>query len=225
MTEVEVVPQQDPRLGRQKVHDPASRGFAMRTAIDRSTWHDKAIRIYDPIPNPNQTVGNCTAVAKCVQFNSVGNRKTGEVLKMDHAMKWYSLFTAIDPFPGIYPPDDTGSSGLASAKGAQQLGYGAEYRWLFGGADEVIQNVMEGRAISVGTWWYWDMFDQDPTGRIRPTGGQAGGHQYVIRGYDAYWDLALGRCWWGGFKDFWISRDDLDSLLRDGGDAHWQRRI
>jgi hypothetical protein len=223
--DIEVVEQQSHLLGRNKVHDPASRGFAMRVTVDRSTWRDKSIRLYEPIPNPNQRVGCCTGVAKCSQFNAIGNRKKGVVLKMADAERIYSRNSQIDPWPGSWPPTDTGSSGLASAKTAIEFGLGGEYRWLFGGADEVIQAVMMGEVISVGTWWYWGMFDQDATGLIRPTGGQAGGHQYVIRGYDADKDLALGRCWWGGFRDFWISRTDLDSLLRDGGDAHWQRRI
>jgi hypothetical protein len=230
MIDIEVVPQQDPRLGRQKVHDEASRGFAMRAVVDRSTWRDKSIRLYDPIPNPNQRVGCCTFVAKCCQFNAIGNRKMGVVLNMTDAERGYARNTQIDPFPGTWPPTDTGSSGLASAKTAQEFGLGGEYRWLFGGADEVVQNVMEGRVISVGTWWYWDMFADDQPilagpPLIRPSGGQAGGHQYVIRGYDVDRDLVLGRCWWGSYRDFWLARTDLDALLRDDGDAHWQRRV
>jgi hypothetical protein len=77
--------------------------------------------------------------------------------------------------------------------------------------------------ISVGTWWYWDLFQPDSRGKITPGGGRAGGHQYVIRGYDVDRDWVLGRCWWGSFRDFWMSRADLDGLLRDDGDAHFQR--
>jgi hypothetical protein len=227
--DVEVVEQQTPLLGRQKVHDPASRGFAMpRLAIDRSTWRDKAVRLYDPLPNPNQRIGCCTGVAQCSQMNAVGNRKTGQVLDMEDAEWIYGENTKIDPWPGSWPPDDTGSSGLASCKTAQTNGFGGEYRWLFGGADEVVQNVMEGRVISVGTWWYADMFGDaglwSDLPLLRTTGGRAGGHQYVARGYDAGKDLVLIRCWWGLFRDAWITRADLDNLLRDGGDAHWQVR-
>lgn len=217
------VPQLSPHLGRQVVHDSRSRSFAARVAVDRSTWRDKAIRIYDPIPNPNQVVGCCTGVAKCVQLNAVGNRVKGRVLDMWMAESIYSRNTQIDPWEGEWPPDDTGSSGLASAKTAIEFGLAGEYRWLFGGADEVVQAVMAGQTISVGTWWYWDMFNQDSRGLVRPTGGQAGGHQYTIRGYDVDRDWVLGRCWWGSFRDFWISRADLHALLMDDGDAHFQR--
>lgn len=223
------VPGQDPRLGRQVVHDPRSRRFARRITIDKSTWHDKAIRIYDPSPNPNQPVGCCTGVDKCVSFNAIGNRRHGTVLTMDDALKVYSLATTLDPWDGQYPPDDTGSSGLAAAKAAQQLGWGGEYRWHFGGADEIVQSLMGTpdempTTVSVGSWWHYDMFQRDSDGRVHVGGGLAGGHEYTIRGYDADRDWLLGRCWWGDFRDFWIARADLDALLADDGDALVQDR-
>lgn len=221
--EVEFVEQQSVLLGRQKVHDEKSRGFPMLGTVDRSSWRDRSIRIYDPTPNPNQHVGCCTAVAKCVQLNAAGNRKTGRVLKYADALSIYRRNTQIDPFAGTWEPDDTGSSGLASAKTAVEFGLGGEYRWIFGGADEVVQNVVEGRVISVGTRWDYAMFNRDSDNRIHLGGGEAGGHQYAIRGYDVDRDWVLGRCWWGTFRDFWIARADLDALLRDGGDAHFQK--
>lgn len=223
--DIEVIEQQSPLLGRQKVHDERSRGFPMLGAVDRTTWRDKKVRLHDPLPNPNQVVGCCTGVAKCCQLNAAGNRVRGRVLSMADAERVYSRSSEIDPWDGQWPPTDTGSSGLASAKTAAEFGLAGEYRWLFGGADEVVQNVVEGRVISVGTWWYEGMFHQSTTGLIQPSGSKVGGHQYVIRGYDQSSDLVLGRCWWGSFRDFWLLRADLDTLLRDGGDAHFQRSL
>lgn len=222
MLDIEVVTQHSPLLGRNKVHDERSRAHPMATTVDRSTWRDKMIRLYEPIPNPKQWVGSCTGVAKCSQLNAVGNRRKGRVRNMLDAERLYSRSTEIDPWVGTWPPDDTGSSALASCKAAAEFGLAVpEYRWLFGGADEVVQNVIEGRVISVGSWWHWDMFNTDfPL--LKVAGGVAGGHQYVIRGYDKDNDWVLGRCWWGEFRDFWLRRADLDTLLRDGGDAHWQ---
>jgi hypothetical protein len=222
---VHTVEQQDPRLGRQMVHDSRSLQFPASFAVDPATWRTKSIRVYEPLPNPNQEVGCCTGVSKCTMFNAVGNRKTGSVLDMDDALSVYSLATTLDPWDGAFPPVDTGSSGLAAAKAAQQLGLGGQYRWLFGGADEIVQAVMGGICVSVGTWWYNDMFDRDVDGRVQPTGAQAGGHQWTVRGYDKGKDWILGRCWWGDFRDFWIARADLDELLHDGGDAHIQERV
>ena len=222
---VKVLEQKDPRLGRNVVHDPRSFGFALPMSVDRSRWHDKRIAVYDPRPNPNQAIGCCTGVAKVVMFNAAGNRKRGVVLDMDDAISIYSLATSLDPWDGAYPPEDTGSSGLAAAKAAQTKGLGGTYRWIFNGAEGVIQAVMDGRVVNVGTRWDYPMFTPDRNGIVHPGGKTAGGHEWSVRGYDKKRNLALGRCWWGSFRDFWISLDDLDALLADDGDAHVQERI
>lgn len=222
--DIELVPQRDKRLGRQKVHDPASRGWPLSMGLDRTNWRNKRIRVYDPRPNPNQCHGECTGVAKAVQFNAVHNRVKGHVLRMDTAHKIYSLASTLDPWPEHWPPDDSGSSGLASAKAAQQLNLGGPYHHVFRGADEVVQLIQDGKAVSIGTWWMWDMFEPDDDGIIEPTGGRAGGHQYIGRGYEVERDLILLRCWWGEFRDVWIRRNHLNDLIMDGGDAHVQDR-
>lgn len=220
------VPQHDPRLGRQLVHDERSRGWAFRPKIDQTTWRDRLIRIYDPIPNPNQDIGCCTCCSKSSQQNAVGNRVLGQVLNYDFARNtMYPLVTSIDPFPGTWPPDDTGSSGLASAKAAQKLGIGGEYRWIFGGVEEIVQTVVQGGIVSMGTWWYNDMFNPDSKGYVTPTGGRAGGHQWIFDGFDLDSRSLRGRCWWGSFKWFWLTMDTTDFLLGDGGDAHVQKRL
>jgi hypothetical protein len=223
--EILEVPQLRPNLGRQKVHDPRSKAFAVTAPIDKSKWRSKTIRIYDPPKNPNQCHGECTGVAKCVQMNAVGNRVTGIIFGMTDAHRFYHEATRLDPFDGEWPPDDTGSSGLASAKAAQKLGIGGEYLHIFNGADGVVQQIQEGHVVSVGTWWYEDMFEPSSLGIIQPTGKQVGGHQYAARGYDARRDLVLIRCWWGTYRDVLIKREHLNELILDGGDAHVQARI
>lgn len=222
---VQLVEQKHPQLGRQLVHDPKSRSFPARVTIDKSTWKTKNIRIYDPSVNPNQCHGECTGCAKSMEFNSVGNRVAGTVLNMDTAHKLYRFATILDPFEGEWPPDDTGSSGLAACKAAKQAGLGGAYRWLFGGADEVVQTIMAGRVVNIGTWWYNGMFSPNSANVIAPTGGQAGGHQYIARGYDLSRDHVIIRCWWGSYRDVRIKRTHLHELLMDGGDAHIQDRL
>jgi len=234
-TDLHVVtaPQLDPRLGRQVVHDPRSRGFALAPKVDPATWRTRTVRIYDPKPNPNQTHGNCTGCSKAIQFNSVGNRKAGRVLDMSDADTIYALATTLDPWPGSWNVDgtgeDTGSSGLAAAQAAQKLGLGGEYRWLFGGADEAVQAIVGGAAVSVGTWWYEGGFDPKPEPgggvRIEMTGRKVGGHQWTLHRYDKRRDLVGGLCWWGDMSDFWIRRSHLADLLADDGDAHIQQAI
>jgi hypothetical protein len=223
--DVTYVEQQRPNLGRQRAHDSRSRSFPTRVSIDRSRWVTKLLRIYDPRPNPNQCHGECTGVAKCVQMNAVGNRVKGVTLNMDNAHTIYHTATAMDEFEGDWPPDDTGSSGLASAKAAQKLGLGGEYLHVFNGADEVVQLIQQNHVVSVGTWWYDDMFNPDGQGIIQATGIRVGGHQYAARGYDLKSDLVIIRCWWGDYRDVKIKRDQLNQLLLDEGDAHIQTRV
>lgn len=218
------IPALDPRLGRHVVHDERSRGFALAATVDTSKWVTKLIRVYDPVPNPNQTIGDCTGCAKAMQMNAAGNRKKGVVLGLATADKVYSLATTLDPFDGSYPPDDTGSNGLSAAKAAQKLGLGGTYRWIFNGADGVVQAVMDGHVVNVGTRWDNNMFNQDAKHFVHPGGGIAGGHEWTVRGYSVEMDALRGRCWWGTFRDFWIKRTDLAELLADQGDAHVQAR-
>lgn len=221
-------------LGRNVEHDDRSRTFALTgpaTVINPALWTDKRIRIYDPIPNPKQVIGNCTMCAKAMQCNAAGNRVVGRVLGMKWATNKYVWETANDEFPGAYKLDgtgqDTGSSGLASCKTAQHFSVGGTYRFLFGGADEVVQKIQNGRVVNVGTNWYESMFTNPYSvgKRVTIAGGIVGGHEYTLHGYWKARDWVLGRCWWGSYKDFWISRADLNRLLHEEGDAHTQRRL
>lgn len=223
--DVEFVTQRFPNLGRQKVHDPRSRSFALGATIDKSTWKTKSIRIWDPRVNPNQCHGECTGCANAMMLNSVGNRVKGVVLDMNIAHNVYSLATSIDPFNSQWPPTDTGSSGIAAAQAAQRLGLGGEYRHIFGGADEIVQTIQDGRVVSVGTWWMAGMFKPNDAGIIEPTGTRVGGHQYIARCYDHRRDFVGLRCWWGTYRDVWIRRDHLNDLVMNGGDAHVQDRL
>lgn len=225
------IPQRDRRLGRHKVHHPASRAFPRRVTVDTTKWRTHTIRVWDPRPNPDQPVGNCTTCAKCSQHNAQGNRVKGVILNMDNALDMYEYETTIDPFDGYFKRGDpasvdTGSNGLSSCKTAQHFGTGGRYEWHFGGADEVVQSINDGDVPSLGTIWTWGMFEQDPRGVIEPTGGMAGGHQWVAIGHNIDTDLITGLCWWGAWRRFLISREHTDILLRaHDGDSHIQERL
>lgn len=221
--------QRDPRLGRQCVHDPRSRDYEFGPArtvvtpdeLQRRTWRH---RIYDPVRTPRQRLGCCTCVDQCVKANAIGNRVPGVVLKMDDAERLYARATQLDPFPGEWPPTDTGSSGLAACKAAQEAGIIERYEWIFAGPQAVLAALRE-RPVGVGTWWYYDMFQPDPdTLLVTPTGGKAGGHQWTLVGWNAHLQAFEGRCWWGddfGQRGlFRIAYRDLAALLADDGDAH-----
>ena len=224
----------DPRLGYHTIHDPRSltafRATDHGLSVDPSTWVNHKTRIYDPYPRPNQSVGNCTMCATAMQLNARGNRVQGVVLDMDWAMMAYENETANDEFPGAFPPEDTGSSSLASAKTAQRLGVGGAYYW-FTSWQQVVQATMpsaehpHGRAVKVGTRWDQNMFDLPANRVLSLGGGDAGGHEWIVRGADL--DLEAAECltWWGSdFYSFKVRFVDLDELLSDDGDAHWQER-
>jgi hypothetical protein len=229
-TELHVVriDQHDPRLGRQVVHDPQSRAYPYRAdpAAELPTAPLRH-RLFNPTPLPAQRVGACTGVDKCCQGNAVGNRVVGKVLTMADAERIYSLAsTKYDPWPGGWPPHDTGSSGLAACKAAMELGIIDRYEWIFTGARGVVAALVAGRTVGIGTAWMADMFNPDPmTGLVRPTGRRAGGHQWTAIGWDPKLGAIEGLCWWGrwglgGRGLFRITLDDLDSLLYQEGDAH-----
>lgn len=221
------IQQQDMRLGRHLVHDSASKEH--RAELPRSAAPLRTVRHrkYDPYPEPAQRVGCCTGVAECMMGNASDNRVMGEVLDMDDALRIYALATSLDPFRGTYPPNDTGSSGLAAAKAAKLLGISDSYVWYFG-INEVLRGLQE-NPISIGGLWSWDMFKatkENPV--VTFTGGEAGGHQWDAFGYDAKREIVWGECWWGrgfGYNGrFGISVKDLEAILEEGGDAHFSYR-
>jgi Papain family cysteine protease len=77
--------------------------------------------------------------------------------------------------------------------------------------------------VVVGTTWTEDMFNPDADGFVKPTGGSAGGHCYVMLerrdDEDAY---VFQNSWgkgWGQDGRFKIKTADFDSLLQDQGEA------
>jgi hypothetical protein len=221
------IPFEDPRLGRHVVHDPKSWDYQEK--LPRRTTPLKSVqhRRYDPMPEPNQQIGCCTFVSECMLANTKGNRVMGEVLNMEDAEHGYSLATSIDPFEGTYPPVDTGSSGLAAAKAAVQLGIADNYVWYFSVEDVLLG--LQKHPISFGGNWYGSMFaanEYNPL--IGIAGNVAGGHQWVLSGYKAKDELIVGECWWGasfGYNGrFYLPVNDFRRLMDEDGDAHYTYR-
>lgn len=218
--------QQDHRLGRQIAHDPRSRRFEFPRSVDvptRSFTH----RVYGPAVTPNQEIGCCTGVDQCVKANTAGNRRKGVILGMKNAEAIYHRATQNDPWPGEWPPDDTGSSGLAACKAAQEDGLIERYEWVFAGVDQVLAALAQ-KPVGIGTWWRQGMFDVDPeTGLVDYSGSYAGGHQYSLVGWNQRMQAFIGQCWWGNWGKegrFKIKKKDLAELLADDGDAHITHR-
>jgi hypothetical protein len=101
----------------------------------------------------------------------------------DGAVSLYSDATALDPFQGTYPPDDTGSDGLSIAKALKAKGIISGYLWAFS-IEEALGQLMKTPLIT-GVPWYHSMFETTSQGRaghvrIDKASGMAGGHEICV---------------------------------------------
>lgn len=215
----------DARLGRHVEHDIRSKGFPARSlpgGLKSRLWNHDA-----PILDQGE-LGCCTGTAITQLLNcSVMHwaRKAvhgdNDYLTLDTAIALYHRATQVDPFDGEYPPEDTGSSGLAVAKAATEAGYGVEYRHIFG-----FQHLLSAAPMTpliVGTWWYSGMSRLDSKQRAHPTGRQLGGHEYLLLGTDfRNEEFTFLNSWgptFGRRGRFYMSFTEFEELLLDDGDA------
>ena len=227
-------------LGRAVNHDPRSRSFAFadtpRAAVpvvSRSRW-PSTIGILD-----QGQLGSCvpnTGVERMAftdatrpGLTSVGYHAAHRALDETLAVDWYHDVTAIDPFPGTYPPDDTGSDGTSLGKLLKSLGLVDSYTHALGGLVDVLTALMSG-PVPVGVNWYDSMFRVSDRGElvISPNAQVAGGHEFNL---DGELDVDLRQVWmtnhwynadgspWGINGRAWLSFDTLARLLGEDGDA------
>lgn len=205
-------------LGRHVEHDPRSRAFeASRETQLRTVLHQH----HGPVLDQGQ-LGSCTANAITQACNTDPLIRAGrQLLTEDDALKAYEYATAHDAFPGQYPPDDTGSSGLAAAKAAQHLGWIRAYHHAFG-----LRHTLEALArtpVIIGIEWTRDMFHPDEHGYVHPSGDVVGGHEVCLVGIDVdRKDVTILNSWgdsWGEQGTARLSWVDLEDRLRNKGDC------
>ena len=103
------------RLGRHIEHDERSRAYpAARAPKVVSVAHARHCAPFDQ----GQT-GSCTGNAEAGLLMTDPLFVTGRCLSESDAVALYEQATHLDRVKGIYPPDDTGSSGLAVDEGGQ----------------------------------------------------------------------------------------------------------
>lgn len=208
-------------LGRLVEHDPRSRNYpvlAKAPAVLKTLAH----RSYG-LPLDQGNLGSCTGNAAAGAINTAPvHAAKQKVLKEQDAVAIYELATVIDGYPGQYPPDDTGSSGLAAAKAAKQKGYIGSYRHAFTMA-QALAALQQGPVIT-GVNWYEGMFEPTEQGFVHPTGEVAGGHEFLVRGYVAAkrpYILCMNS-WgtgWGLGGKFKMFVDEWERLLSEDGDV------
>lgn len=213
-------------LGRKVEHDPQSRSFTWQRRVVKhsSVLHDIAAPALD-----QGILGSCTGnamaqwlncgknVSARTAYNNVVLRKGRSYLNEAEAVYIYSQATKYDQFDGTYPPDDSGSSGLGVGKAMQKKGVIKSYTWTFDMVS-LVSSLMFTPGL-LGINWYESMFEPDENGILTVEGGLAGGHEVLLRGYNAKTDLyRIRNNWtpqWGIKGDAFITGKDLRRLVVD----------
>lgn len=215
-------------LGRHIEHDERSRDYAYQASIVRKL-RKLTHGTTGGILNQGQ-IGACTGFATAKACNSrpiIDPLKGDKTLTNEDGLDLYHRATIADGYPGEWPPDDTGSSGLAACKGAKDRGLITSYRWAFN-LDDALQALMRG-CILIGISWY-EGFDRPRSdGLVTISGSVRGGHELCVRGYDPTVSSSasqaliwLDNSWtdgWGLKGRCCMTVATLEVLLADGGDV------
>ena len=220
MTEL---PRTDPRLGRLVDHDPRSRTYDLVRTVGATIpsvpidWHRNDADVFD-----QGSLGCCTACAGLGLMMTAPFNTSGHHYTLSDVHGFYHDETVLDDAPGTWPPTDTGSSGLAAMTVLRNRKLITSYQHAF--SPTVALAALAHGPIAVGTVWLESMFEprrgQLVVNRRSPI---AGGHEYVIDGWDPKLRRARITNSWGlGFGDHgrvWLRYTDLTWLLAQQGDV------
>lgn len=232
-----------PPLGRHIEHDPRSLRYAhgvLPTSAIKSVEWTRRVPIFD-----QGQLGSCTgnAATGALGTDSAGRTATTTVtisaagaaashglftagvhpLEETFAVALYSLATILDGVTGLYPPTDTGSSGIGVAKALKALGLSTGYTHAF--SLDALNSALQAGPVLIGIPWMKSMFDTASDGRIKvdKNSGEAGGHELELSRFDTatgeYWVPNSWGTTWG--KDGWayLTTADLSWLLSQAGDV------
>jgi hypothetical protein len=146
-----------------------------------------------PTPLDQGSLGSCTgnAVAQCLSTWPFAAKLTEA-----DAVKIYSRATVIDPFPGTYPPDDTGSDGASAANAAKLLGY-TSYDFAAVATLAELEQALQKSTCIIGVDWYSGFSNPQRCGEMQQTGAIEGGHEPELAFWNAEMNLYGIRNSWG----------------------------
>ena len=207
------------KLGRLVNHDPRSRGFAsvvMPRPLVTTIWLRQG-PIFD-----QGDLGSCTCESMCGILNTRPFQRNGVLYTQSDCVDLYSAATRLDKIAGEYPPDDTGSSGLAAAKAAHKRGWLRGYHHAFT-LPQALSSLTRGPGMT-GINWY-DSFDAPGSNGelvISPNASIRGGHELEVSEIHVETRMIRGPNSWGdgwGNRGFWsMSWSTFDRLLSEQGD-------
>jgi hypothetical protein len=207
------------RLGRHIEHDERSRGYAHTSTgpLVSRKW-----KRHCPAFNQGE-LGSCTGNAEGGLLMTEPFYKPGRVIGQEECVALYKRATRLDRIRGHFPPEDTGSSGLAVMKAAVELGYLTGYRHAFGLTDAL--HALTVGPVIAGIDWF-SGFDT-PKGKDSDTleisGEVRGGHEVELLEIDVELMRVGGIQSWGeGFARrgyFYMSFATLATLLSRHGDV------
>lgn len=216
---------EDNRLGRHVVHDSRSLRYRFRAASAPRRLASVRHNVQIPIMDQGQ-LGSCTGHAgtnalASDAFWAVGQPLLAGIDPHEYAVELYSDATVLDPWPGQYRPDDTGSDGLSIAKVLHARGLISGYQHATSLEDALA--ALAQRVVMIGSSWLAGMYDPAPDGQLTVSGSVAGGHEYALDELDVERRRVWMRNSWGPSWAVqgraWMSWDDLGHLLADDGDC------
>ena len=181
-----------------------------------------------------QSLGACTGFAAegCVGSGSLFGaiplslavRPTGDSLTDDEqAIALYSAATHLDDVDGIYPPTDSGSSGLAVAKACKAAGLISGYRHAT--SLNAALTALASQPVIAGINWYGSFDAPGPDGLISITSDAEvrGGHEICLDELDVEnkligWTNSWGDSW-GLNGRAYFTWDTFARLLKEDGDV------
>lgn len=165
------------RLGRHVEHDPRSRAYGVTTAKRKPVsrrWSRRSAVL------DQGDVGSCTGNTFAGWLGTDTALREGRTdVDESLAVAIYEKATKLDRITGTYPPDDTGSTGLAAAKATVALGYAAgPYKHTFS-LDAALHALSTIGPVCVGIEWREGLDTPDSNGQVHFTGAVRGGHEQL----------------------------------------------
>jgi hypothetical protein len=220
-------------LGRHVEHDPRSLSYELSRDLFPKKLESARHHRYIPVLDQGQ-VGSCTGndaegragtdpyyalipsgnVNRPLMTDADADEKTARDVI-------YHRATQLDNVTGTYPAQDTGSTGLAAAKAAKELGFIAGYQHAFN-LDSALA-ALSTFPLGIGAAWKTGCDTPDANGLVKFKGSTRGGHQFTADEIDVEKKLVgFTNSWgygWGVEGRFFMSFDDFGAMLEDDGDV------